>query len=104
MTADDMAAEHVLRDDRGLHVKAWTGRDMIFRLVLGQNSQGSVTGTLNSDRWRLAGLNTLADFQACLDHQFPHVPASLRRLIAASVVVRCVLAQPTAVKVELQCM
>ena len=86
--ADDVAADHVLRDERGLHIKAWGGRAHMFRLVLSENSQGSVTGNLSAERAHLASLHTQADFDGALGAQFPHVPASLRRLIAASVVVR----------------
>ena len=98
-----MAAEHVLRDERGLHIKAWAGKAYMFRLVLSQNSQGSVTGNLSAERARLATLHTQADFDRELGAQFPHVPASLRRLIAASVVVRSSLA-PCLVGIILVCL
>ena len=63
------------------------GRSRLFRIVLAENSQGSVTGNLSAERAVLGPLETLGDYDQLLGWQFPHMPASLRRLIAAAVVV-----------------
>ena len=82
-----MAAHIVLRDSQGLHLKAWVGRSRLFRIVLAENSQGSVTGNVSSERAALGPLETQGDWERLLAWQVPHMSASLRRLIAAAVVV-----------------
>ena len=83
-----MAAEHTLRDENGLHLKIWRGTTDQWSIMLSSNTQDTVTGYISANRATIAPVSTHEDYTRILDQQFPHMQASLRRLIAEAVVVR----------------
>ena len=91
--AEDMA-DCVLRDGEGLHLKAWAGTEKMSRILFSENVVGSVTGYLSAERRLLASADTEAEYSSLLDHQFPHMPTSFRRLIAAAVQVALTVHRP----------
>ena len=83
-----MAAQHTLRDENGLHLKIWRGMSDQWSIMLSSNTQDTVTGYISANRAAIAPICTHEDYTLILDQQFPHMQASLRRLIADAVVVR----------------
>ena len=56
--------------------------------MLSANTAGSVTGNISAFRAVLAPMQTEADYLKLLEEYVPHMPVSLRKLIAAAVLVR----------------
>ena len=83
-----MGSQHPLRDERGLHLKAWRGNSHFWTIMFSANSQGSLTGHLSAKRAIIARVHTAEEYERILETKIPILPACLRQPVAAALEVR----------------